>query len=393
MAPDVIKEPLMKRGLQGKWVTRTEVEAHQAFVPNALPPIPPLDLAAFAALTERANRALGRLDGVSTMLPDTRLFLYFYVRKEAVLSSQIEGTQSSLSDLLLYETTELPGVPLEDVQEVSRYVDATERAMKLLRGGLPLSSRFIRQIHEVLLNSGRGASKQPGAFRKQPVWLGGSSPSAALFVPPPWSEVDRCIGQLETYLHDETAPTLIKAALVHAQFETIHPFPDGNGRLGRLLIALILVAEQALSEPLLYLSLYFRQHRQQYYELLQGTREAGDWEAWIEFFLHGVELTAENAHTTARKALALFAKHEQQIREIDGPSKLSVMAVYQQLRQRPIVDAKTLTAGAGVTPPTTLKALERLTQLGLVQEISGRQSRRIFAYRPLLELLQNDLPL
>lgn len=381
----------MKRGEQGTWVKRTEIEAHRAFLPAPLPPRPPVETSAFASLVERANRALGRLDGVSTMLPDRRLFLYFYVRKEAVLSSQIEGTQSSLSDLLLYESEAAPGVPLEDVEEVSRYVAATDHAVQLLREGLPLSSRFIRDVHRVLLTSGRGASKQPGVFRQQPVWLGGPSPTRALFVPPPWNELEGCITALEHYLHDPTAPTLIKAALAHVQFETIHPFLDGNGRLGRLLIALILVAENALSEPLLYLSLYFRRHRARYYELLQATRDEGDWESWVEFFLTGVEQTADNAHATARGALSLFSEHEERIKRLEGSSKFSVLAVYQQLRQHPISNAARLTQAAGVTPPTTLKALERLRKLGIVTELSGRKRDRVFAYAPLLALLQNDV--
>jgi len=383
----------MHRGPQGIWQERGEVEPHRAFVPRALPPDPPIDLASLAGPLEKANRALGRLDGVSSMLPDTRLFLYFYVRKEAVLSSQIEGTQSSLSDLLLFEASETPGVPLEDVQEVSRYVAATEKALQLLRRqGLPLSSRFIREVHTVLLSEGRGASKAPGRFRTSPVWLSGSSPARALFVPPPWTEVERCVAELERFIHDPQVPTLLKAALAHAQFETIHPFLDGNGRVGRLLITLILVAEKALSEPLLYLSLYFRQNRETYYQLLQATRERGDWEAWLEFFFAGVESTAENAHTTARKALALFAAHEENIRQLPSGSRLSVQAIYQQLRQHPISNAKALTERANVTAPTTLKALDTLTRLGIVRETSGRKRNRTFAYWPLLGLLRDDLP-
>jgi Fic family protein len=325
------------------------------------------------------------------MLPDRALFLYFYVRKEAVLSSQIEGTQSSLSDLLQFESTEAAGVPLEDVEEVSQYVAATNRAVELLREGLPLSSRFIRDVHEVLLSSGRGASKQPGAFRRQPVWLGGSSPTTALFVPPPWDEVAPCVAELETFLHSPETPTLIKAALAHAQFETIHPFLDGNGRLGRLLIPLVLMSEGALSEPLLYLSLFFKKHRRQYYERLQATRDEGEWEGWLGFFLEGVEQTAETAHATARRALELFTQHEAQVNGLGGAARLSVLEVLRQLRHHPVSTAQGLAATTKLSAPTTTKALGQLERLGLVRELSGKERRRVFAYAPLIALLQDDL--
>lgn len=352
--------------------------------------MPALDLGGLTSAIERANRSLGRLDGVSTMLPDRRLFLYFYVRKEAVLSSQIEGTQSSLSDLLQFESTELAGAPLEDVQEVSQYVAASDRAMKLLREGLPLSSRFIRQVHQVLLSSGRGASKQPGEFRRQAVWLGGTSPASALFVPPPWDEVEPCVAELETFLHSTETPTLIKAALIHAQFETIHPFLDGNGRLGRLLIPMVLVGEKALSEPLLYLSLFFKRNREQYYARLQATREPGEWEEWLAFFLEGVERTAESAHATARKALELFSEHEAKVNDLGGAARLSVLEVLKQLRHHPISTSKVLTEASQLSPPTTNKALETLEKLGIVRELSGKERGRVFAYAPLLTLLQDD---
>lgn len=368
---------------------RTEVEAHKAFVPHALPPVPAIDFASLAASTERANRALGRLDGVSMMLPDPRLFLSFCVRKEAVRSSQLSGTQTSLSELLLSELGELPAAQQTEAQEVSRCVEASEQAMNLLRSGLPLSTRFIREVHEVLLPSSRAPSKQPGGFRRGPVWMGGTSPAAAIFVAPPWNEVARCMFELENSLDDTSLPTLIKTALAHAQFETIHPFLEGNGRVGRVLISVMLVREKALSEPWLSLSQYFRQHQTQYVNLLQGTRETGEWEAWLEFFLHAVEVTAEYAHFTARKMLALFAEHEALIDRVKGPQKKSVLAVYRQLQQRPLTDEKLLSTAAGVKPSTMLKALERLLKLG----IARRQGKRVIAYTPLVDLLQNDLPL
>lgn len=350
-------------------------------MPHALPPKPDLDFASLAASTERANRALGRLDGVSMMLPDPRAFLSFCVRKEAVLSAQIAGIQSTLSDLLLAEVTG----QRDEVQEAARGVDAAERAIDLLRGGLPLSGRFIKEVHEVLVPPGRHALKQAGTFRRAPVWMGGTSPANADFVPAPWNEVARCMLELENSIDDAAMPTLIKAGLVHAQFETIHPFLEGNGRLGRILITVMLLREKALSEAWLSLSLYFKQHRAQYVELLMGTRETGDWEAWLEFFLHAIEVTAEYAHFTARKMLALFAEHEALLSRLKGPGKKVALAVYQQLKQRPVSDVKAL----GTSPQAVTKALAQLKKLGIVRPVS----KRVVAYGPLVDLLQNDLPL
>ena len=256
----------MKRELQGKYVAiSTAVEKARAFVPAPLPPRPPIDWTAeLRSKFDQALLALGRLDSVSTLLPDTSLFLYMYVRKEAVLSSMIEGTQSSLSDLLLFELDQEPGVPLDDVREVSNYVAALDHGLRLLEGGLPLSLRLFREIHGVLLNKGRGAHQAPGEFRRSQNWIGGTRPGNAAFVPPPAEEVPECMSNLELFLHDQPEPTpvLLKAALAHVQFETIHPFLDGNGRLGRLLITLLLCEQKVLREPMLYLSLYFKTHRQ-----------------------------------------------------------------------------------------------------------------------------------
>ena len=274
-------------------------EEVRLYVPRPLPPEPALALGPDDIdRLERANRALGRLDGLAQLLPDPDLFLYFYVRKEAVLSSQIEGTQSSLSDLLLFENDSAPGVPLDDVQEVSRYVAAMNHGLERLRGDFPLSLRLIREIHEKLLARGRGAGKEPGQFRRSQNWIGGAAgpetPSSCLRPRSCCSTASGAWKNSSTTIPVKT-PTLLKAALVHVQFETIHPFLDGNGRLGRLLITLILCNEGALRQPLLYLSLYFKQNRARYYELLQQVRTTGDWESWIRFFLEGVEQTAGQA--------------------------------------------------------------------------------------------------
>lgn len=266
----------------------------RAFVPQPLPPTPPIDIGpALRDQLDAALLALGRLDSVTTLLPDTRLLRYTYVRKEAVLSSQIEGTQSSLSDLLLYEVADAPGAPLDDVVEVSNYVAALEHGLGRVREGFPLSGRLMREIHGVLLQRGRGAEKAPGEFRRSQNWIGGTRPGTAAFVPPPPEQVGECVGRLERWLHDEPerTPTLLKAAMSHVQFETIHPFLDGNGRVGRLLVTLLLCVEGVLSEPLLYLSLYLKQHRAEYYALLDRVRVEEAWEAWLGFFADGVRET------------------------------------------------------------------------------------------------------
>jgi Fic family protein len=290
----------------------TASEAFQAFVPAPLPPEPPLALnEGDQDLMEQANRALGRLDGLTTLLPDSSVFLYGYVRKEALLSSQIEGTQSSFADLVLHESHLAPGVPIDDVQEVSNYVAAMSYGLRRIRkDGFPLSLRLIKEIHAVLMAKGRGSHQAPGEFRRSQNWIGGTRPGNAVYVPPPWEQVIDCMGNLEKFLHDQPrrTPVLVKAALAHVQFETIHPFLDGNGRLGRLLITLILCAEGALQEPLLYLSLYFKQHRQTYYELLQEVRLQGQWLRWLRFFLEGIRDTAQQAVDTAKAILALFDK-------------------------------------------------------------------------------------
>jgi Fic family protein len=264
------------------------------------------------------------------------------VRKEAVLSSQIEGTQSSLSDLLLYEQKEMPGVPLEDVEEVSRYVAAVSHGVKRLREGFPLSLRLLREVHEVLLQTGRGSTKQPGEFRRSQNWIGGTRPGNARFVPPPPENLMQCLGDLEKFLHDDPVktPTLIKAALSHVQFETIHPFLDGNGRVGRLLITLLLCAENAISEPTLYLSLYFKRHREIYYELLQKVRTTGAWEEWLLFFLEGVEETAEEAVSTATQILEIFAEDRARIESLGRPAgnALRVHSLLQNNRNQTALD-------------------------------------------------------
>ena len=375
----------------GTYVTTSAAgESFRAFVPNPLPPEPPIALAdRDHDLIEKANRALGRLDGVATLLPDVSLFLYFYVRKEAVLSSQIEGTQSSISDLLLHEENLAPGVPLDDVAEVSNYVAAMNHGLRRLReDGFPLSLRLIRETHEVLLARGRGSDKTPGEFRRSQNWLGGTRPGNARFVPPPPDRVADGMSNLEKFLHDRPrrTPVLIKAALAHVQFETIHPFLDGNGRLGRLLITLILCAEGALAQPLLYLSLFFKQHRPEYYDRLDAVRLKGDWLGWLRFFLEGVQQTAQQAADTSGRILKLF---EEDRRRIEGLGRRAGSAhrVHDLLRRHPITTIANATRQLGMTTPTAGSAVRALQQLGLVREITGKQRDRIYVYDHYVKIL------
>ena len=361
-------------------------ETVRAFVPAPLPPALELTSADFD-LMEKANRALGRLDGVSALLPDRELFLYLYVRKEAVLSSQIEGTQSSLSDLLLYEDEKVPNVPLDDIREVSSYVSALEHGLGRLRDGFPLSLRLFREIHGVLLSHGRGAEKTPGEFRRTQVWLGGTRPGNARFVPPPPDEVMPCLDRFERFLHEQSTPILIRAALAHVQFETIHPFLDGNGRVGRLLITFLLCAEGVLSDPILYLSLYFKTHRQEYYERLQRVRTHGEWEEWLRFFLEGVRQTSTQAVETAREILALFDRDRERIKSALGRKANTALRVHEAMQRHPsltIGDAERLSS---VSRPTAQQALEGMVQLGIAEEVTGGRYGMTFLYKPYVEIL------
>lgn len=369
-------------------ITRYRDESVRAFIPPPLPPAPPVRLDSLQQLLEQANQALGRLDGLASILPDLSLFIYTYVRKEAVLSSQIEGTQSSLSDLLMYENNEVPAVPIVDVQEVSNYVAAMNHGLARLRGGFPLSLRLIREIHGILLAGGRGSEKQPGEFRTSQNWIAGTRPGNAAFVPPPPEFVPECLHHFELFLHDNRPelPTLVKAGLAHLQFETIHPFLDGNGRLGRLLITFLLCEKQVLREPILYLSLYLKTHRSVYYQLLDRVRSTGDWEAWLDFFLQGVKETAEQAAVAARQIVSMFDEHQSQIQSLGRPAP-SVLKVFQHLQRNPSVSIPATADKTGVSAPTVAKSLEHLRQLGIVTETSGRERNRLFVYEQYLKVL------
>ncbi len=384
----------MQRGLTGHLVPLPMAgERCRAFVPNPLPPEPPLVLDDdLLDLLARANLALGRLDGLTAVLPDPGVFLYNYIRKEAVLSSQIEGTQSSLSDLLLFENEAAPGVPLNDVQEVSNYVAAMQHGLKRVRGGFPVSLRLLKEIHAVLLTKGRGSEKEPGEFRRSQNWIGGTRPGNAAFVPPPADHVAECWGALEKFLHDDKVrlPVLVKAALAHVQFETIHPFLDGNGRVGRLLITFLLCTEGALHEPTLYLSLYLKQNRARYYELLQAVRKDGDWEEWLRFFLEGVEKTATQAASTARRLMALASKDAQRIQGI-GRAAGTALRVHQLLQAQPIVSIPVAAERLKLSFPAVNTGLGHLVKLGIVRELTGKTRGRLFAYDAALKPLNEGM--
>jgi len=385
----------MRRRPPGTYVeVATAGERFRAFVPAALPPEPPVAWsAALRRCFDDALVALGRLDALSAHLPNASLLLYSFVRKEAVLSSQIEGTQSSLADLLLYEIDEQPGVPVDDAREVSRCVAALEHGLKALRGGLPLSMRLLKGMHEVLMAHPGARGKTPGEVRRSQVWIGGTRPGNAAFVPPPASRLAECLKPFERFLNDEPEPTppLIKAALAHVQFETIHPFLDGNGRLGRLLIVLQLVADGVLREPMLYPSLFFKRHRALYYELLNEVRLHGDWERWLDFFAEGVEASATQAVATANALLALVNGDRDRIASQVGRAAGSALAVHQALQRRPIATSAALVNATGLTAATVNKSLVHLERLGVVAELTNRQRGRVFSYRRYVDELTAEL--
>jgi Fic family protein len=384
----------MDRPVPGKYIRIPAAdEPFKAFVPAPLPPDPPLVWSpALRRRFDEALLALGRLDAITAHLPNASLLLYSFVRKEAVLSSQIEGTQSSLADLLLYEIDEQPGVPVDDVREVSRCVAALERGLKRLRGGLPLCMRLLCEMHKVLLTHPGGRGKAPGEVRSTQVWLGGTRPGNAAFVPPPADALPECLKQFERFLNDvpEPTPPLIKAALAHVQFETIHPFLDGNGRLGRLLIVLQLVADGVLSEPMLYPSLFFKTHRALYYELLNEVRLRGDWERWLDFFAEGVQASAAQAVVTANALLALVNADRDRIAGL-GRAEASALAVHQALQRQPIVTSAALVKATALTAATVNKSLAHLETLGIVGELTNRQRGRVFSYSRYVQELATEL--
>ena len=380
----------MDRGAIGRYDVRVVGgERVNAFIPDPLPPDPPLELDGdFLQTLEAASLAMGGLNATSTLIPDKALFIYAYVRKEAVLSSQIEGSRSSLADLLLSELDEVPGVPVDDITEVSNYVAALEHGLARMRGGFPLSNRLIREMHGILLSSGRGSRLHPGEFRTSQNWIGGRRPGDADFVPPPPHEVAGCMGELEEFIHatGDGMPTLLRAGLAHLQFETIHPFLDGNGRVGRLLITLMLCQAGVLQEPVLYLSLYFKQHRSVYYQMLDWVRRTGDWERWLAYFLDGVKETAEGAVATTQRLSLLFESDRSRVQQ-SGRRALSALQVYQALMAHPIMSLADAEERTGLAYRTAASSMDLLVELGIAREITGRRRNRLFAYDEYLSIL------
>lgn len=385
----------MQRTTGSYRIIATTGEQVRAFVPAPLPPDPPLRLdGPLQRALEGANLALGRLDGISGLLPNPALFLYSYVRKEAVLSSQIEGTQSTLSNLLLFELEEAPGAPLDDVREVSNYVAAFNHGLGRLKD-FPLSNRLIRETHGVLLAHGRGSDKDPGEFRRSQVWIGGTRPGNANFVPPPADAVPDCMTAWERFLHDETdnLPVLVRAGLAHVQFETIHPFLDGNGRIGRLLVTLLLCQAGVLRQPLLYLSLYLKQHRATYYDLLNDVRRTGDWEAWISFFLEGVRQVSEDAITTAGRLSRMFQEDRDRLARKAGRRAGSAIRVHDALKERPILSLRAAQAMTQLAYGTAASAMDTLVEYGIARELTGKRRNRLFAYDGYLKALEEGTEL
>ncbi|HEX5926674.1 MAG TPA: Fic family protein [Baekduia sp.] len=375
----------------GRFVTvGTPPDAYHAFDPRPLPPVPPLALDnATERLLEHANQALGRLDGITMLLPDPQTLLYTYIRKEAVLSSQIEGTQSSLSDLLLFEADVAPGVPVGDVEETANYLVALRHGVDTVTTGrLPISSRLLREVHGLLLDGVRGGDKAPGEYRRIQNWLGGARPTDARFVPPQPQEIPDAIAALERFIHDEDSglPLLIKAALAHAQFETIHPFLDGNGRVGRLLITLMLCAEGVLERPLLYLSLYFKQHRDLYYDRLQRIRTHGEWEEWVAYFLRGVLDVATSATETTRNIVSLVERDRAVVGGL-GQGAATTSKILEHAIQRVVLTPRSAQEATDLTAPPVYGAIRRLEEAGILHEATGKRRNRVYVYTEYLALL------
>jgi Fic family protein len=375
---------VLKRSVAGEEVA--------TFVPYPLPPRDPLVNVdgALAAPLRRAEQSLARLEVAGEMVPSLDWFIYAFVRKEAVISSQIEGTQATLIDLLEYEAEQTTKVAGNDVREVCNYLDAikyTRGQIKSARG-LPLSIRLLNEAHRRLMRGVRGANKQPGEIRRSQNWIGGTRPGNAVFVPAPPEELAALLAELEKYLHTKNGlPPLIRIALAHVQFETIHPYLDGNGRIGRLLITLLLEHWNLLSAPLLYLSLYFKRHRAEYYRLLGEVRKRGDWEAWIEFFLEGVATIADEAVTAAREVFALVTEDRQRLMAAPGAS-IMAMRLMDRLPIHPVVTIPSVVRLLKTTKPTAGKAVQLLENLGVLNETTGKQRDRTFAYASYLEKLR-----
>lgn len=371
----------------GRYLRQTT--GYAAFLPAPLPPQPPVVIDdEMQTLLSKADRALGRLDGSIQTLPNPDLFVFMYVRKEAVLSSQIEGTQSSLADVLEVEASVFDPHHPSDVGEVLNYVTAMNFGLARLEK-LPISIRLIREIHHQLLHDVRGREKQPGEIRTTQNWIGpsGCTLNNASFVPPPPHEVIGCLGELEKFIHDDAwMPPLIKIGLVHAQFETIHPFLDGNGRVGRLLITFLLCQNTILIHPVLYISHYFKRHRSEYYERLQRIRDFGDWEGWIKFFLQGIATVSLEATETARSIVDLRERHRALVTGLFGRGAGNALSVLENLFKSPIVTVSQVRRHLDVTYPSANTLVQKFVGAGILTEITGQRRYRVYQYKPYVDL-------
>lgn len=365
---------------------QTPGESFKAYIPPKLKSLD-IDLTRLYKHLEKATLALAELNAVYQSIPNTALFIYMYVRKEALLSSQIEGTQSSFSDLMLFEHHQKPEVSLDEVKEVSSYVKAMTYGLTRLKNNFPLSLRLLREIHAILLSNNCGSTKLPGEFRRSQNWIGGTRPGNAVFVPPPVDYLNECLSDFEHFFHDNRFPTLIKAGIAHLQFESIHPFLDGNGRLGRLLITLLLCHDSLLDSPILYLSLYLKQNRPIYYNLLQEVRIYGNWETWIEFFLEGVTQSSKNAVQTALNINQLFNGDIEKIKLLKR-NRFSCEKVFHYLKKLPQVTVPYLSSELKLTAPTIRNALNQMTEIGILNEISGKKRNKIYVYSRYLKILE-----
>ena len=382
----------MKRTIQGTMVNCSITsEKYQAYVPNPLPPKPALNLSEVSYLLEKANQAIGELNGVVETTPDPSLLNYMYVRKEAVLSSQIEGTQSTLDDLLKYESEETIGVPVSDANEVSSYVAALNHGLQRIQEeDFPLSLRLIREVHKILLENSRGRTKSPGEFRSSQNWIGGTRPGNARFVPTPPDKLIDVLSDFEKFMNGEdNTPDLIRAALLHVQFETIHPFLDGNGRLGRLLITLFLCSKGILKSPFLYLSLFFKKNRDLYYDSLNLVRKDGDWEQWIKFFLEGIIETATDAKNTLISIQKLFKIDEEKITTF-GKATASSLKVFKVFQRKPMLTVSEITKNTGLTKGTVINSLKRLIGQDIIINQSEKKWGQVYSYQRYTRLLSKN---
>lgn len=369
-----------------------QLEGYKAFIPNPLPPTPAIQIdQELWNLLSQADRALGRLDGATDALPNPDLFVFMYVRKEAVLSSQIEGTQASLIDVLEFESQALEPDNPQEVAEVVNYIAAVNYGIKRLED-LPISLRLIREIHKELMRGVRGEERSPGEFRRSQNWIGpgGCSLTDATYVPPPPHDMHQALDNLEKFLHNlQPMPTLIKVGLAHAQFETIHPFLDGNGRTGRLLITFLLCEQNILQRPLLYISYFFKKYRSEYYEHLQSVRDSGNWESWLKFFLCGVYEVAQEAAATARKIVNLKEEHRQLLLDRMGRRSGNAIALLESLYFKPIFKVEHAEDITNLSYPNANTLIKNLIKLGLLKEITGQKRNRAFAYTPYLDVFQD----